>query len=129
MAVAIRVPPMPDLGRSQIQTPEKETMKSRTVAALVALSVAAGVAHADPYAINQVTAGSTNYAFFLIKAKKIRGTMAQATLDLANALAPYGVSPCVVNADADWTIVCGNPATPTFMLPVPNEFFTYDLAF
>ena len=50
-------------------------MKSRTVAALVALSVAAGVAHADPYAINQVTAGSTNYAFFIIKAKKIRGTM------------------------------------------------------
>ena len=104
-------------------------MKSRTVAALVALSVAAGVAHADPYAINQVTAGSTNYAFFIIKAKKIRGTMAQATLDLANALAPYGVSPCIVNADANGTIVCGTPSTPTFMLPVPNEFFTYDLAF
>src|SRR3954465_15170107 len=104
-------------------------MKSKTAAAFVALSIAAGVAHADPYAINQVTAGSTNYAFFMIKAKKIRGTMAQATLDLADALAPYGVSPCVVTGDANGTIVCGNPATPTFMLPVPNEFFTYDLRF
>ena len=90
-------------------------MKSKAAAALIALSVGAGVAHADPYAINQISAGSTNYAFFIIKAKKIRGTMAQATLDLANALAPYGVSPCVVNADANGTIVCGNPATPTFM--------------
>lgn len=103
-------------------------MKSKAAAALIALSVGAGVAHADPYAINQISAGSTNYAFFIIKAKKIRGTMAQATLDLASALAPYGVSPCIVTADANGTIVCGNPSTPTFMLPVPNEFFTYDLA-
>ena len=103
-------------------------MKSKAAAALIALSVGAGVAHADPYAINQISAGSTNYAFFIIKQKKLQTTVAQATLNLANALAPYGVSPCIVTADANGTIVCGNPSTPNFMLPVPNEFFTYDLA-
>jgi hypothetical protein len=103
-------------------------MKSKAAAALIALSVGAGVAHADPYAINQISAGSTNYAFFILKPSKLKTTVAQATLNLANALAPYGVSPCIVTADANGTIVCGTPSTPTFMLPVPNEFFTYDLA-
>ena len=104
-------------------------MKSKAAAALAALIVAAGAAQAEPYAINQASAGATNYAFFLIKAKKIRGTMAQATQDLADALAPYGVTPCVVSTDVNGSIACGTPSTPSFMLPVPNEFFTYDLAF
>jgi hypothetical protein len=104
-------------------------MKTKIAAAVVLALAVVGVAHADPVAITQMSAGATDYAFFIIKTKKLRGTYAQGVQDLANALAPYGVTPCVVSTDVNGTIACGTPGTPTFMLPVPNEFFTYDLAF
>jgi hypothetical protein len=93
------------------------------------VSFAALESRAEPVAISTATPGATNYAFFLVKTKKLRGTLAQGVADLAAALAPYGVKPCVVNADANGSIACGKPAGADFMLPVPGEFFSYDLAF
>lgn len=99
-----------------------------TLVAAVACALAAS-AHAEPFAIAQASPGATTYDFFVVKAKKLRGTLEQGIADLAAALAPYGVTPCVVASDTNASISCGKPADALFMLPVPQEFFTYDLAF
>ena len=108
-------------------------MKIRTtllsIACAVAIVCAVTAAKAQPYAIAQASTNATTYSFFLIKTKKLRGTYAQGVADLANALAPYGVTPCIVAGDVNGTISCGKPSQPDYLLPVPNEFFTYDLAF
>ena len=99
-----------------------------SIAAAVACAFAVS-AHAAPSAISQASPGATTYDFFVVKAKKLRGTLAQGIADLAAAVAPYGVTPCVIAADTNAGISCGKPADPLFMLPLPQEFFTYDLAF
>lgn len=107
----------------------QSTRRLIATACALALGFAASHAAADPVAISQASAGAKTYSFFIIKTKKLRGTFAQGVADLANALAPYGVTPCVVSADANGAISCGKPAQADYMLPVPGEFFTYDLAF
>lgn len=104
-------------------------MTPKPLAAALGLAAFAAAAHAEPFAISQPSVGATNYAFFLVKEKKVRTTVAQAILDLAAALQPYGITPCIVTGDANGAISCGKPSTAGFMLPVPGEFFTYDLAF
>lgn len=97
---------------------------------LAVLGLTGSTALAAPAAISQASAAVTTYSFFVIKAKKLRNmTLAQGTAKLAAALRPYGVTPCVVDADTNASIACGMPSSPTFMLPVPGEFFTYDISF
>lgn len=104
-------------------------MKMR-VFLLAVLGLTGIPALAAPSAITQASAGVTNYSFFVLKAKKLRDmTVARGTANLAAALQPYGVTPCVVESDTNASIACGAPSSPTFMLPLPGEFFTYDLAF
>ena len=106
-------------------------MKRRhsVIACAAALACLASTANAAPYAITQASPDAKTYSFFIIKAKKLRGTYEQGVAALATALAPYGVTPCIVSGDANGTISCGKPSQPDYMLPVPGEFFTYDLAF
>ena len=104
----------------------------KTIATLLAgvTLAASATAMAQPYPISQATAGATNYEFFVIRDKKLRNmSVAQATEVLRQALAPYGVTPCIVQGDFNTSIACGKPTDPDFMMPLAGEFFTYDLAY
>lgn len=91
--------------------------------------LASATVMAEPYPVMQASPGATTYDFFLIKEKKLRDkmTVAQATEVLAQALAPYGVTPCIVASDSNGSIACGKPSEVGFMMPLANEFFTYDM--
>ena len=100
-----------------------------TTAVLALFCLSGTVALADPLPINQASKGATTYSFFLIKENKLKNmSVAQATSNLAQAVQPYGVTPCIVAGDTNASIACGVPSSPTFMLAAPGEFLTYDLA-
>lgn len=101
----------------------------KRISLIAAAALFAANTHAGPVAISQKSANATTYSFFVIKAKKLRGTLQQGIRDLALAIAPYGVTPCIVAADSNAAISCGVPGDTYSMQPAVNEFFTYDLAF
>jgi hypothetical protein len=101
----------------------------RVVFVTLSLSFAVSSAQAQPVAISAASPNATTYSFFLINAKKAPGGPAVALASLTAAVAPYGVTPCILAADFNAAIVCGTPSQPTFMMGAIGEFYSYDLAF
>lgn len=98
----------------------------KTISAAVGwvLAVSSVAALAEPVAISQRSPDAKTFSFFTIDAKRANPSVAVAKSRLTNALAPYGITPCYVLADANAAIDC--PLTATWhMTPTPGKIFSY----
>lgn len=101
-------------------------MTYKTISAAVGwvLAVSSVTALAEPVAISQRSPDAKTFSFFTIDAKRASPSVAVAKSRLTNALAPYGITPCYVLADANAAIDC--PLTATWhMTPTPGKIFSY----